>query len=129
MRTNSQIQINPLDVGTIDLNKLWVHYDDEADSLVIYLTGSPVRAVSVLLDEDTYVKVDPNRGEIVGFHIEAWARQFVPNHPNIQSSWNKIAPHAENEPAWHHIFQMMALWLVFLFKNDYLSPLADASAS
>ena len=123
-KENSPIQINRLDTETIDPNKLWVHYDDEADSLVIYLTGRPVRALSVLLDDDTYVKINPKTGEIVGFHIEAWERQFVPAHPDIQMSWNKLDPSASAEPEWSHIFHMLALWLIFLFKADYMSPRA-----
>lgn len=122
------MQINPLDIETIDLSKLWAHYDDEADSLVIYLTGAPVRAVSVLLEDDTYVKVDPSSGEIVGFHIEAWERQFVPEHPDIQSSWNKIASRTTDQSEWSHILHMMALWLIVLFKTDYMTPLAGTPA-
>lgn len=124
----SKLEINPLNMESIDLNKLWAHYDDEADSMVIYLTGGPVRAVSVLLDEDTYVKVDPATGEIVGFHVEGWERQFVPEHPDIRSSWKKITPRTANESEWRHILNMMALWLVFVFKSDYMPPLANNPA-
>lgn len=128
MSKNSQIQINPLDMETLDLNKLWTHYDDEADSLVIYLTGTPVRAVSILLDGDTYVKVDPKTGAVVGFHIEAWERQFIPEHPDIQSSWNMIESRAADEAEWSHILHMIALWLVFVFKADYMSSTAGLPA-
>lgn len=124
----TSIQVNPLNMDTIDPAKLWVHYDDEADSLVIYLTGVPVRAVSVLLDEDTYAKVDPQTGEIAGFHIEAWERHFVPRHPDIQLSWEKISSHTSTEAEWSHILHMLALWLVFVFKTDYMSPLASNPA-
>ena len=122
------MQIKSLDLEFVDLSKLWAHYDDEADSLVIYLTGAPVRAVSVLLEDDTYVKVDPSSGEIVGFHVEAWERQLVPEHPDIQSSWNKIAPRTAEQSEWNHILHMMALWLIVLFKTDYMTPLAGSPA-
>lgn len=71
------IKINPLVIDSIDQDKLWAHYDPEADSIVIYLTGGPVRAVSVLVGDDIYLKVNPKTGDIVGFHIEAWERKFA----------------------------------------------------
>ena len=61
--------------------------DEEADSLVIYLTGKPERAVSVELGNDAYLKVNPTIGDIVGFHIEAWQQVFLPAHTDLQAAW------------------------------------------
>lgn len=128
LSTESNLEINPISMETIELDKLWAHYDDEADSLVIYLTGGPVRAVSVLLDEDTYAKVDPLTGEIVGFHVEGWERQFVPEYPTIRSSWNRLTPRLSNDAEWRHTLNMIALWLVFVFTSNYMPTLANNPA-
>lgn len=115
----SSLTINPLNVDVLDQNKLWVHYDPEADSIVIYITGAPMRAVSVHMGNDIYLKVDPRSGDVVGFHIEAWARNFVPEHPEVQSVWNKMQPDLEPAFDWNHLLRMLALWVIFIFKSDH----------
>lgn len=115
---HSRLKVNPLTIDTIDQNKLWVHYDDEADSMVIYITGGPVRAISVHLGDDTYLKVNPANGDIVGFHVEAWEHSFLPAHPELQSVWNKLQPDAPPEPDWNFLLRMLALWIIFIFKSD-----------
>lgn len=120
------MQIKPLRLETIDIAKLWVHYDNEADSMVIYLTGAPVFAVSVLMEDDTYLKVDPTTGDIVGFHVEAWERGFLPTHPELQALWQKLQPVVETTPDWTMYLRMLALWIIFLLKADpcHLHPRA-----
>jgi len=116
-----RIVVNPLDLDAIDPHKLWVHYDPEADSLVIYLTGVPVRAVSVEQGDDTYMKVNPANGQIVGFHVEAWARKFLPAHPDLQAVWCKMQPDQATTPDWSQVFRMLALWLIFIFKAENIA--------
>ncbi|MEZ4735482.1 MAG: DUF2283 domain-containing protein [Caldilineaceae bacterium] len=90
------MQIKPLRLETIDIAKLWVHYDNEADSMVIYLTGAPVFAVSVLMEDDTYLKVDPlQRGILSAF---MWKRgNGVSAHPSrIASTLAKITASGRN---------------------------------
>lgn len=118
--TRKHRQINPLLLETIEIEKLWVHYDDEADSMVIYLTGAPVFAVSVHVDDDTYIKVNPTTGDIVGFHVEAWERGFLPTHPELQALWQKLQPVVETTPDWTMYLRMLALWIIFLLKADHL---------
>lgn len=76
------------------------------------------RGVSVHLGDDIYAKVNPATGDIVGFHIEAWARKFAPAHPDIQAVWNKMKLHSEPETGWNELLRMLALWLIFGFKSD-----------
>ena len=118
IKTAPTIKINPLDLDDIDQDKLWAHYDPEADSVVIYLTGEPVRAVSVYLGDDTYVKVNPKTNDIVGFHIEAWERKFIPAHPEMDSVWRRLQPASEPALDWNHLLRILALWVVFLLKSD-----------
>lgn len=119
MATRRRMQVNPLVVDTIDQEKLWVHYDDEADSMVIYITGAPVFAVSVYVDDDTYIKVNPTTGDIVGFHVEAWTQNFLPAHPELQAVWQKLQPVADTTPDWTTVLRMVALWIIFVFKSDH----------
>jgi hypothetical protein len=121
-------KINPLKTDAIDQNQLWVHYDDEADSMVIYITGKPTQAVSVYLGDDTYLKVNPANGDIVGFHVEAWEQSFLPAHPELQVVWNKLQSSAASEPDWNYLLRMLALWIIFIFKSDHaLTPTRQAA--
>ena len=43
-------------------------YDDEGDVLDVSL-GVPVAAVSREMDDDFFVRIEPNSGEVVGFSI------------------------------------------------------------
>jgi uncharacterized protein YuzE len=114
------IRVNPLDLDSIQQDKLWAHYDPEADSIVIYLTGEPIRAVSVSIGNDSYVKVNPKTGDVVGFHIETWERKFVSAHPEIDSIWRRLQATSEATVEWGHLLRMLALWLVFMLKSDVL---------
>ncbi|MEZ4864596.1 MAG: DUF2283 domain-containing protein [Caldilineaceae bacterium] len=119
MATRSRFHVKPLLVDTIDQEKLWVHYDDEADSMVIYITGAPVFAVSVPVEDDTYLKVNPATGDIVGLHVEAWEQHFLPTHPQFQAAWQKLQSIADATPDWNTLLRMVALWLIFLLKTDH----------
>ena len=114
-------KINGLQLDAIDQNKLWVHYDDEADSLVIYLTSKPECAISVALDRDTYLKVNPTTGDIVGFHVERWQRAFLPEHADLQEMWDKLIPRSV-ETHWPALLRILALWLIFMLKSAYFVP-------
>jgi hypothetical protein len=119
----SPLKVKPLALESIDQDQLWVHYGNEADSLVIYITGKPTRAISVHLGDDAYVKVNPANGDIVGFHVEGWEHRFLPAHPQLQSVWTKLQSKADPEPDWNYLLRMLALWIIFLFKsNSSLTP-------
>ena len=127
LTSHASIRINPLITDAIDQNNLWVHYDEEADSLVIYLTGKPERAVSVELENDAYLKVNPTTGDIVGFHIEAWQQAFLPTHASLQEAWRKLGPTAVAAD-WDYLLRMVALWLIFLLKSDYFTDMVPQPA-
>jgi uncharacterized protein YuzE len=128
LEQRARMQVNPLLVDTIDQDKLWVHYDEEADSIVIYITGAPVFAISVAVEDDTYLKVDPTTGNVVGFHVEAWSQRFLPNHPELQMAWQQMEKHAEPNPGLRSLLRMIALWVIFILKSDNVlsSPLQPA---
>lgn len=94
---------------------LWSNYDAETDSLILYLTGKPVRGVHVWFGEGVNVIVDPATHDVVGLYIEAWERQFLPSHPDIQQMWGDIKP-TTLSTGWSHLLRMLALWLFILFQ-------------
>jgi len=83
-------KFNPVDFTSISPEKLWVHYNDLADSIVCYFAGGPVRAVSHYLDDDSYVMVEPQSRDVVGIHLEVLEREFIAKYPVLAASWPHV---------------------------------------
>jgi hypothetical protein len=112
-----------LNLDAIDPKKIWANYDQEADSVVIYITGKPQPAVSVYSGDNIYVMVDPATRAVVGFHVEKWERKFVPAHADIASVWTMIKNALSTEQNWRCLLQMLALWTIFTLKaNNGATP-------
>ena len=111
-----EMQINKFNLDSIDPQRIWSNYDAEADSVVIYITGAPRPAVSVYVDDNIYLMVDPQSRNVVGFHVEAWERKFVPAHADIQAIWPEIKRSLSSEIRWSHLLRMLALWTIFTVK-------------
>ena len=50
-------------------------YDDEGDVLDVSI-GVPIAAVSREMDDDFFVRIEPNSGEVVGFSILNFKKWF-----------------------------------------------------
>lgn len=73
----TRMSLKPLRVDNLEPGGFWVDYDQDTDSMVVFLGGKPRRGVSVYLDDDTYVIADPATGEIIGFQVDAWEYSFL----------------------------------------------------
>ena len=72
-----------IDWGTVNnMLQFEVSYDDESD---IMLMQSRVKrpAVSIDLNGEAWIRVDPQTGEIVGVEIEGFQEVFLRNHPEF----------------------------------------------
>jgi hypothetical protein len=97
---------------------VWANYDADTDSMIMYLTGKPVRGVHVYLHDDIYAIVDPETQHVVGMHVEAWERSFVPAHPDLQEMWRQVKPNVAPEVGWNQLLRAMALWIFMLFHPE-----------
>lgn len=95
--------------------QVWANYDAETDSLLLYLTGKPVRGVHVWLDNNIYVIVDPTTHATVGMYFEAWESSFVPAHADVEQMWRDTKATIAPEKGWSQVLRAIALWLVMLF--------------
>lgn len=103
-------------------DNIWANYDADTDSLILYLTGKPVRGIHVWLGDGVNVIVAPDTHQVVGLYIEAWERQFVPEHVEIQQVWPDIKPTTQQH-GWSQLLRMLAVWLFLIFQP----PPDDAS--
>jgi hypothetical protein len=101
---------------------VWANYDAETDSMIIYLTGKPVRGVQVYLHDDIYAIVDPATRHIIGMYVEAWERSFVPAHPDIQEMWRQVKPSVAPEIGWNQLLRAIALWIFLLLSPEANNP-------
>jgi hypothetical protein len=109
----------PLDTELVNkatLADIWARYDEETDSMTIYVTGKPVPGVNVYLKDDVYAIVDTrNQNKVVGLYFEAW-EDHVPQFEIVNRSWREIRKGEEWVPA----LRMLAL--VLLTMNPTLDP-------
>ena len=54
----------------LEHEKIWMNYDEESDSLIMYFTGQPVQGLNVQMGDDHHVIVDPLSHRVVGFYLE-----------------------------------------------------------
>lgn len=70
-------------VEDLDPERLAFSYDDETDTLFVHFYGEPLPAVSVEVQDDAFVRVDPVTEEVVGLQIEAFLTRAVLEHPSL----------------------------------------------
>ena len=119
-----QFQIQDFEGDPIDPSQLWVNYDAESDSVVIFLTGTPQPSVSIYTDNGLYVMVDPKDRKLIGFQVENWEKVFVPAHAEIQAAWSPIKKTKSNTKPWETLMRMLALWTIFVLRSE-----SDASSA
>ena len=65
----------------IDMDLSQMTYDEDTDTLIMYLAGEPQPAVSVNVDANHFLLVDPETQIVVGVQIEGFMRTVVVNDP------------------------------------------------
>jgi hypothetical protein len=48
--------------------------------------------MSLDVDDELWVRFDPDTGEIVGFEVEDFKRIFLKRNPELHQSWAKLEP-------------------------------------
>lgn len=101
---------------------VWANYDAETDSMIIYLTGKPVRGIQVYLHDNIYAIVDPASQQVIGMYVEAWERSFVPAHLEVQEMWRQVKPSFAPEIGWNQLLRALALWIFLLVGPEANAP-------
>ncbi len=70
-------------------SSLYVDYDRELDTFLLFLGEGPQPYVGYHLDDGCYVLYDPESLEVVGFRIENWKSHFLPKHSGLDRQWAK----------------------------------------
>lgn len=75
---------------SVTLGDIWANYDEDTDSMIIYVTGKPVPGVNVYLRDDVYAIADTkDNNKVVGLYFESW-EDYVPKLDIVNRSWSEI---------------------------------------
>ena len=66
---------------------LFLHYDEEADTLMLILGSPNVETVVHYVNDDVALLYTPDKLEIVGLQIEDFQSEFVPMYNSLQKVW------------------------------------------
>jgi hypothetical protein len=124
----SRIQLKPRSIPIVDPNSLWVDYDRDTDSIIIYLTGKPVRCASVYVDDNIYALADPATGDIVGFQVDAWERSFLPRHPDLQLVWPQIKKTIAPDEGWSEQLKVYLMFTALVFSQMFNTENGNGSS-
>ena len=90
------VPLNARSLRNATLSDIWANYDDDTDSMIIYVTGKPVPGVNIYLGDDVYAIADPrDSNNVVGLYFESW-ENYVPKLDIVNRSWNEIKDAALN---------------------------------
>jgi hypothetical protein len=70
--TTEQVATPELRIEDIDLSRVVVSYDRESDTLMLHLRGRGQPGISVVADEDVYVRLDRDRKQVLGSQTEGF---------------------------------------------------------
>ena len=90
------VPLNARSLRNATLSDIWANYDDDTDSMIIYVTGKPVPGVNIYLGDDVYAIADTrDSNNVVGLYFESW-ENYVPKLDIVNRSWNEIKDAALN---------------------------------
>jgi len=116
-----RLKFNKFDSITLSPEDIWADYDELTDSVIFYFTGKPVSAISVYLRDDVYAMVDPGNQNVVGIHVEAFERNFLAQHPLLQSSWphvkRSLSQERGAEP--NSLLKLFSFGMTFMVDENY----------
>ena len=77
--------------GRLHTWTLTFHYVQDTDTLTI---RAPWQQPGVWVDlpDDVRIRVDPQTGEAVEFHIRAFQRGFLAKRPDLRALWGQVKP-------------------------------------
>jgi hypothetical protein len=71
-----------------DPSKAEMIYRKEIDTLFIRLDIFGGLHIACYLNDGVYALFDPETREVVGFQVEAWEKNFLNIHPDLQKLWS-----------------------------------------
>lgn len=81
---------NTIDLETLkNMLKFTPLYLEDTDTL-IFQPEKPVPAISVDLDGDLMLRIDPNTRQIVGVEIEDFQEYFIVKYPDFAPIWKQM---------------------------------------
>jgi len=71
------------DRDKVDPRAITVEYEQTSDTLFVHFYGRSRSAISILMDDDIYFRVDPVTEDVVGVQVEYYLSHAVREHPEL----------------------------------------------
>lgn len=122
------VQLTMPSAETIATGEIWVDYDEESDSFIIYFSAQPARGVHYDIDNGVTAIADPVTGQVLGIQIDAWERHFIHQFADLNRVWPEFKSTLEPDKSWSHPLRFLGVFVLFLLSilhNDEhrLAPL------
>ena len=124
-------ELIPPDMDVIRPDNVWVNYDVESDTFIMYLNTRPIPGVSYYISNNVLAITSLDSDEIVGFQIEAWEKEYLLTQPKLAEWWPTVRQSLIGERSWSPQLVIMGLLLLFvsLFTPDQDEHLVLAVAA
>lgn len=60
-----------------------IDYDDAIDALYVHFSGQAEPGISIDIDDDVYLRIDPTSEKVVGLQVETFLARAVIEHPSL----------------------------------------------
>lgn len=121
-----KISLNTEWMKRVTLGDIWANYDEETDSMTIYVTGKPVSGVNVYLQDDVYAIVETrDNNKVVGLYFESW-EDYVPKIDIVDRAWSEIRDEAIQGKDVLLALRLLALELVMSIGTKHTPALQFA---
>jgi uncharacterized protein YuzE len=108
MTTNEELPTPRMDQLPDPATWSW-RYDKEDDVLFVSV-GAPRAAISVDIDGEFWIRIDPVSGEVHGFEFEDFENVFLKRHPDVAVAWRELNKPKEVAPP------AKASWITILLE-------------
>lgn len=115
---SSPVTLNTDWIKSAVLSDIWARYDEETDSMLVYVTGEPVPGVNIYLQDDIYGIVDLyDENKMVGLYFEAW-EEFAKKLDIVSRSWGEIRETLSHGTDASLTLRFLALLLVTMIGKE-----------
>jgi hypothetical protein len=107
------IELVPPNIDTIRPDNVWVNYEVDTDTFIVYLSQQPAPGVSHYITENLMAITPLDSNEVIGFQIEGWEGEYLLTQPKLAEWWPSFKQSLAGDKSWSPQLIIMAWLLLF----------------
>ena len=108
-----QVTLTIPNVDDLDPRKMWIHYDEDLDTLILYLDEARRSGVLRYVGR-LYAIADPETNELIGVQAEGWETEIVPQFEDLRESWPVVKQSLRPRVGWSQLLRLIGPAILFL---------------